>query len=53
MGVGYNRLGLDVSCGLTYLLEGRSESDTIALVAGLYCDVFSNAIVVIVWGVVL
>jgi hypothetical protein len=39
--------------GITYLFKGRSESGAIVLVAGLYCDVISNAIVVIVWGVVL
>jgi hypothetical protein len=51
MGVGYICLGIDASCGLTYSLERRTESGTIGLVSGLYCDVISNAIVVIVWGV--
>ncbi len=51
MGVGYNHLGIDASCGLTYLLEGKTESGTIGFVAGLYCDDVSNAIVVVVWGV--
>jgi hypothetical protein len=53
MGVGYNLMGIDVYCGLTYSLEGRTESGTIGLVVGLYCDVVSNAIIVVVWGVVL
>jgi hypothetical protein len=54
MGVGYNRLGIDASCGLAYLLEGRTQSGAIGSVDGLlYCDVVSNAIIIAVWGVVL
>jgi hypothetical protein len=30
-----------------------TEADASGSVAGLYCDVISNAIVVILWGVVL
>ncbi len=46
-------MGISASCGLTYLLEERTESGTVILVAGLYCDVVTNAIIVVVWGVVL
>jgi hypothetical protein len=40
-----------VSCGLTYLLEGITESGAIGAVAGLYCEVISNSIVIVVRGV--
>ena len=40
-------------CGLTYSLEQRTQSGAIGLVVGLYCDVVSDAIVVIIKGVVL
>jgi hypothetical protein len=53
MGVGQNHLGISACCGLTCSLEERTESGTIILVAGLYCDVISNDIVIVVWGVVL
>ncbi len=53
LGGGLNHLGIGASCGLTYLLEERTQSGAIGLVAGLYCDVVSNSIVVVIWGVVL
>ncbi len=53
MGVDMNRLGIDALCGCTYLLEERTKSGAIGSVAGLYCDVVSNSIIVVVWGAVL
>ena len=35
------------------MLEEKTESGTKFLVDGLYCDVVSNSIVVVIWGVVL
>ncbi len=51
--VGQRSWTVDVSalCGLVFL-EEKSESSAIGSVAGLYCDVIGNAIVVYVWGIV-
>ncbi len=35
------------------MLEERTEGGAASLVAGLYYDVVSNALVVVIWGVVL
>jgi hypothetical protein len=46
-------MALDTSWRLKYLLEERTEGGAASLVSGLYCDVSGNAIIVMVWGVVL
>jgi hypothetical protein len=53
MGVGCNHWGIIAPCGPTYLLEGGTQSGAIGVVVGLYCEVVSNVIIAVVWGVVL
>jgi hypothetical protein len=43
----------NASWKLNYLLEERTESGAASLVAGLYCDVVSNAPIVVIQGVIL
>ncbi len=40
-------------CGQMYLLEGGTQSGAIGVVISLYCEIISNVIVVVVWGVAL
>jgi hypothetical protein len=40
-----------VPCRLLYLLERRTQSGAIGAVIGLYCEVISNIIMVVDWGV--